>query len=436
MQYNFRGTYNSSLNYNKLDVVIYKKSDGDPKKIFMCITNILSTSPQEPNPLNDTTYWVILNSNSNFPETIDSFVSHTNIGASDVPKISRFQELTLKTNKTLTEQDELDSLSNELREKIISPEDFNKLQAALQNMQMFISAEVIGFINQKQGEMQTYIDGKKNEINIYTDSKKTEMEASKNAMLSEVSKFTYKGEYNSFAQYFKWNVVTYNGDSYLALVDTVNFAPTDASKWAKVAQKGLQGDRGLPGMGLVFKGTYDPAFTYVPNQAVEYQGSVYFCTQQALGETPQDNGVSWDLFLSRSLIQVTPTTPSNPTDKQVWVDTQTQKFKVYNQVTSAWDDLNAKNADTLGGQLPSYYATDQELGDVDNKIGVLNSLTTTAKTNVVSSINELKAKTDDIGTKSQLQTTVKTDLVSAVNENINTMNQIKKDLEILYWMGV
>lgn len=62
-------------------------------------------------------------------------------------------------------------------------------------------------------------------------------------------------------------------------------------------------------------------------------------------------------------------------------------------------------------------------------IGTLSSLTTTAKTSLVSAINEVDGNADtansNIGTLSSLTTTVKTDVVSAINEvdaNADTAN--------------
>ncbi|MBO7043184.1 hypothetical protein J6W34_01310 [bacterium] len=71
----------------------------------------------------------------------------------------------------------------------------------------------------------------------------------------------------------------------------------------------------------------------------------------------------------------------------------------------------------------------------ESSIGTLSNLETTAKTNLVSAINELKGKTDGIGNLSNLTTSANTDLVSAINEvdahadtnnqNIGTMTNLE-----------
>src|SRR6185312_4706254 len=90
---------------------------------------------------------------SRFPEQIDTFLEHYEISASDVPKVARYQELLIKTNRSQSEDDELQSLKNQLRDKIITAEDFNKFQDALINMEIFIRDNVEGYIAQKQQEI-------------------------------------------------------------------------------------------------------------------------------------------------------------------------------------------------------------------------------------------------------------------------------------------
>lgn len=77
--------------------------------------------------------------------------------------------------------------------------------------------------------------------------------------------------------------------------------------------------------------------------------------------------------------------------------------------------LHVLDADKLGGELPSYYAKQDDVGEKTN-------LTTTAKTDLVASINEVDG---NIGDLSGLTTTAKTNLVSAVNE----LNQNMSDYQ-------
>ena len=56
---------------------------------------------------------------SAFPEQIDSFILHQDISYNDVINLNRYKDLKLKPNRTPTEDDELNSLTNTLRVKNI-----------------------------------------------------------------------------------------------------------------------------------------------------------------------------------------------------------------------------------------------------------------------------------------------------------------------------
>lgn len=83
------------------------------------------------------------------------------------------------------------------------------------------------------------------------------------------------------------------------------------------------------------------------------------------------------------------------------------------------EDEAILDADKLGGELPSYYAKQDDVGEKTN-------LTTAAKTDLVASINEVDG---NIGDLSGLTTAAKTNLVAAVNElNQKIQNKIQYDV--------
>src|SRR5690606_27929613 len=99
------------------------------------------------------------------------------ISAADVPLIQRFQELKLKSNRTPSEETEMANLTAQLKNKLISAEDFNHFQDALVNMQLFIRDEVDVYIASKQAEVDTAknnaliaIEQKKENVIEYMDS--------------------------------------------------------------------------------------------------------------------------------------------------------------------------------------------------------------------------------------------------------------------------
>jgi len=59
---------------------------------------------------------------------------------------------------------------------------------------------------------------------------------------------TLKGEYNSAATYERLDVVTYQGSSYVLIVESAtNKVPTDTSYWQEIASKGDTGATGATG---------------------------------------------------------------------------------------------------------------------------------------------------------------------------------------------
>ena len=299
----------------------------------------------------------------------DQFTDLLDLPPSQMANAKRYQELKTKTIPlTPSEQTELNNLTQILQDYLITPERWNKFQDALVNMQWFLKDSVEGYIDKKQTEMQSYVDTKKSELQ------------------TEIDKFTFLGTYSPTTTYNKKNIVEYNGEAYICLIDgTTNISPTNATNWAKIAQKGAKGDKGDPGLNLVYKGTYDPNTQYKTGDAVEYGGSIYYAKQNSIGETPQSNGTSWTIFMARASVLISSTTPSSSTDKMIWVDSNTNIFKYYNSATSSWIELNANDAKTLGGQTLS-----QIQSDYNNKIGNLSNLNTTDKDSLADAINEIK----------------------------------------------
>lgn len=226
---------------------------------------------------------------SSFPASIDTFIEHYDMQAQDKINVDRYKELILKSILTPEETAELNNLINSLRDKIWTAEDLNKLQDCITNLETFFKDNTEGYIATKQDEFNTYIDTKSVEINDYSDAKKSEFDV-------ELSKFAFMDEYSPSIQYYKWNVVKLNEDTYLCKQNTLGNPPTDPLYWAKVASNGDQGDAGI---GLTFIGEYDNNRAYNIDDAVRYDGDIYYCIQASIGNLPSD-GTYWTLFLDTS----------------------------------------------------------------------------------------------------------------------------------------
>jgi len=229
---------------------------------------------------------------STFPDEIDSFVRKRDLTYNEIVLFNEYRALKLKPNRTPEENDRLNELTNLLRESSFLPDDLNKLQDCIINLETFFKNQTEDYILQKQQEFN-----------------------------AEIQKFSYKGQYNSTTTYQMWNVVTYNHETYVSKQNNnmghIPVGDSTDSWWFKAASRGAQG---LPGIGLVFVGEYNNPVTYQAGQAVSYQGDIYYCIQTTVGNLPTDT-TYWRLFLSgvRPVIQDTP--PSTPILGMLWIDT-------------------------------------------------------------------------------------------------------------------
>jgi hypothetical protein len=177
MQYNFKGSYDSTQNYVVKDVVSYQPTVNDPVKYYMCLSPIYNTNPQLPTVGADNMYWGIINTLSNFPQTVDSFIYRVDIQGNDKVDIARINELTLKTGLTSSEQDELNGLIAKHRNKLFLADDLNAIQDSLSNLQMFFKDKVEAYISSSILNIQiardnalSALDTKKASLDLYLDS--------------------------------------------------------------------------------------------------------------------------------------------------------------------------------------------------------------------------------------------------------------------------
>ncbi|MGK4040965.1 collagen-like protein [Heyndrickxia oleronia] len=114
-------------------------------------------------------------------------------------------------------------------------------------------------------------------------NQENERETKTNNALLEINNITnnliHLGEYNPSNQYYAYNIVSYQGSSYMNILDSKGISPTESSNWQQI---------GLRGQGLVAKGTYDSTVTYLSLDIVEYQGSSYICKTESTGNLPTD----------------------------------------------------------------------------------------------------------------------------------------------------
>lgn len=359
---------------------------------------------------------------STFPISIDAFIENTEISASDRPLLTRYQELKLKASRTPNEDDELASLTNTLRTKLMTAEDYNHMKDAIVNLQSFFRDETDGYIQTKQTEFQ-----------------------------SELDKFTHRGEFNSTVQYRKKNTVTFNGETYLCLKDVIGTAPSNSITtefWAKIAARGSKGDQGDAGTGLRFQGSWIASKQYYKDDAVQYGGQIFACLQNVLGNEPNSNADTpyWSLAVARG-----ESTQLAVIEKTVIVTNQTTNVSFgiteFNPSTDML--LVIKNTTTLVKGLnysinPNGISIDSLEDSWDGNVQPINFHFIVFKNFVVDltlsdgtmlqdgSVSNAKLSADiQIGSLANLNTTAKTNVVNAINDvNSNVRININKPFAV------
>lgn len=190
---------------------------------------------------------------STFPTTIDTFQEKYEMSASDKQNMQRYQELKLKTPLSTAEETELNNLTTSLSPFLINAETFNKLQDAMVNIENFTKETML-----------TY--------------------------------YKYQGLYDNAKTYKVLNSVRYNNEIYMALQDTLGNIPTDETYWLKLNSKG---DKGDPGLGLVYIGDYDNLYAYNVGNTVTYENKIWYCISPSIGHIPTDT-IYWKQFIAVS----------------------------------------------------------------------------------------------------------------------------------------
>jgi len=114
-------------------------------------------------------------------------------------------------------------------------------------------------------------------------------------ILAEVGQagLVWRGAYSSSINYVPGNAVSYQGSSYICILQSINNVPTNGTYWNLLVEVGQNGQNGIAG--LNWKGAYNGSTAYAVNDAVSYQGSSYICILTSTGNVPT-NGTYWDLI--------------------------------------------------------------------------------------------------------------------------------------------
>lgn len=123
------------------------------------------------------------NNLSVFPEQVDTFLTHYDVGATDVQYIQEFQTLRSKGSLTSAELERMNTLLSAMRDKLFLAEDFNKLQDAITNLETFFKWQTEDYISQ----LFTQYDLRMLAMEEDTENRLTAMETASDAKIKEIS---------------------------------------------------------------------------------------------------------------------------------------------------------------------------------------------------------------------------------------------------------
>jgi len=124
--------------------------------------------------------------------------------------------------------------------------------------------------------------------------------------------FAFQGAYNAGTAYKKYNIVIYDGSSFIALQDTTGNAPPDPDVAVSNDYWGLKAKKGDPSDIFDRKGLYDAGTSYAVYDLVTYGGSAYMCIKACTGVTPEE-GEHWSLLVSAGPNEISPSTSTSLT---------------------------------------------------------------------------------------------------------------------------
>lgn len=196
--------------------------------------------------------------------------------------------------------------------------------------------------------------------------------------INRYNNFAYLGEYDNTITYQPYNIISWQGSSYMCVQPSIGNLPLDNNYWKLLSRKGDKGATLTP------KGVYNNTTLYEVNDLVTYDLGVYYCIQQSVGNDPTNTDY-WALFLAGG----------GDMQREIY-DTN-------------FDGI-VDNAERLGGQPPSYFAKQSDLETVQGSINNIN--------------NDISIINTNISTINQNITTLQTDTSQLRTDVDNNTNQI------------
>ena len=272
---------------------------------------------------------------TNFPSSVDQFMTFLNIVASDGPLIAQYQQAMEAGNTTLANQ--ILTQIPQGTQKIITATDLNTLSQAMLAVERFYLTDIKPYVQNLQQNW-----------------------------LSVINQFTYKGVWQSGTSYVTNNLVSYTVSGlnlvYIALSDVpVGTAPTNQTYWRLLT---IQGQAGASGAGLSYRQEWNNSTTYSTNDAVTYDGSLWMALQPSQNREPSSSPQYWKMVMSleTTTYPIQDTEPTNLQVEGLWFNTSNNPTKYYylasltNPATNANIQTGYQAYDSQGNLLSGTYS--------------------------------------------------------------------------------
>lgn len=231
---------------------------------------------------------------TNFPNSLDQFMTFVNIVATDGPLIAQYQQAMEAGNTTLANQ--ILTQIPQGTQKIITATDLNTLSQAMLAVERFYKDNIADYIETQQ-----------------------------QSWLTIINQFSYKGIWESGTSYVTNNLVSYTVSGlnlvYIATSNPpVGTAPSNTQYWRVLT---IQGQQGASGTGLSYRQEWNNSTAYNVNDAVTYDGAIYMAIQTNQNREPSLNDQYWTLIMSLQNVSypIQDTVPANLQVEGLWFNT-------------------------------------------------------------------------------------------------------------------
>ena len=135
---------------------------------------------------------------------------------------------------------------------------------------------------------------------------------------ASINEFRNRKQWDSAIAYKIGNAVEYNNSAYVCIQDNTNQLPTNVNYWVELI--GLQGDKGIPGIDVNYRGQWQSAQIYNKNDIVIYGDYLWVSLQDNVTNMPSTTSDKWGIFLPfpKAKIIVSREQPVNIYDGLIW----------------------------------------------------------------------------------------------------------------------